>query len=481
MFESLKQLTKHSIVYGIGHIVARSIGFLLLPLYTNYLLPKEYGIAALIFSYLAIMNVFYTYGLDTAFLRFFILAKDEQEKRRIFSTAFSSIIMTSVLFSTLVLLLSPEVSEVIFTSPDYAHLIKLASGILLFDSLGVLPFLILRAEQKSIRFVLLKSINVTLTLGLNILFIVHLGKGVAGIFISNLITSFLTLIILIPIVTRWFFLTLSRPIYSDLLRFGLPYIPSGLAVILMDLIDRFILERMAGLEVTGIYSAGYKLGMVMALFVAAFRFAWHPFFLSTSREENAKEIFSRVLTYFLLASSVVFLVISFFINNIVRFQLFGFTVFGQKYWEGTVIVPVIMLAYIFYGIYVNFVVGIYLEKKTAHLPYITGTGALVNVLGNLLLIPVLGMTGAAYATLLAYVVMATILFLVSRRYYPIRYEFTRLAKIAFSAGLIFFLGRINHDIPFRILLLGLYPFLLLAIGFFDKAQIRRLLRWRGLT
>ena len=161
----------------------------------------------------------------------------------------------------------------------------------------------------------------------------------------------------------------------------------------------------------------------MALLVAAFRFAWHPFFLSTSKQEDAKEIFAKILTYFAVIGACLFLTASFFIDQLVQFDFFGVTLIDEKYWQGTKVVPLILLAQLIYGVYVNFVVGIHLKMKTKFLPLITGAGLAVNIAVNLFLIPKFGMMGAGYAKVAGYIVMSGFLYFVARRYYPIPYEF----------------------------------------------------------
>ncbi|MFQ5772841.1 MAG: lipopolysaccharide biosynthesis protein, partial [bacterium] len=357
MLSSFKRLTKHSAVYGLGHIITRLVNFLLLPLYTNKLVPDEYGVFAVIYTYLAFMTIVYAYGIDAAFLRFFILSDDPKKRREIFSTAFWAIFIVASVFTVLIYLNVESITHFVVAKGDYTELIQLGSLILLFDALAFLPFLYLRAEEKSLNFVLIKFINVLINVSLNIYYIVYLHKGVEGIILANAWASAITFLLLIPILFRQISFNFLWAEFKELLKFGLPYLPSTLAVVLLDLVDRVILEKMVGLKVTGIYSAGYKLGIFMGLFVTAFRFAWHPFFLSTSKEKNAKEIFSKVLTYFTLIAAGIFLIISFFIDELVRFRIFGFTIFGADYWEGTKVVPVILLSYLIYGMYVNFIVG----------------------------------------------------------------------------------------------------------------------------
>lgn len=473
----IKRLLQHSAVYGIGHIVSRSLGFLLLPFYTNVFMTDEYGQIALIFTFLAIMNVIYGYGMDIAFLRYVALQDDTGKQRILFSTGFVSLLLTSTVFSIVLILFHNSVAGLLFHSILSGDYILLCAGILFFDIMALMPFMVLRAKEKAVPFTLLKLAGVVLNISGNIVFIVILDMGIAGIFWANLISSALTFLILFPIILRQFIFKFDKSIFKDLVSFGLPYVPTGLAVVAMDLIDRFFLERMTNLEITGIYSAGYKLGMFMALFVAAFRFAWHPFFLSTSKQENARQVFAKILTYFVLACSTVFLMISFFIDEIVRVEIFGFTIYGEAYWPGTAIVPFILISYIFYGVYVNFLVGVYLKKKTAMLPFITGAAAAVNIIGNLVLIPLLGMMGSAVAKVLCFFTMAALLFYKTRRLYPVRYEWGRVIRISIVAIGLFILQEYIFQFESLLLKLGLifsFVLILIATGFLDESEKNRL-------
>ncbi len=486
MLDSLKRLTKHSAVYGISHIVTRSVGFLLLPLYTNTFERAEYGVAALVFTFLAVATIIYTMGVDSAFLRYYILDESQNKRRVTFSTAFWTVLGLATGFSVFLLVGSQPIATWLLDSARYRPLISLSAGILFFDALNVLPFLVLRAEERSIHFAILKFANVVINLALNVVLIVWLKHGIQGIFQANLVASAATFVLLLPVSVQRLSPGLSGRVLRDLLRFGIPYLPSTLAVVLMDVIDRFILKQLAGFDVAGLYSAGYKLGTFMALFIAAFRFAWHPFFLSEVKKEGAKELFARVLTYLLLACFAVFLLLSFTIDDIVRLRVFGITIFGPRYWDSTVIVPTIMLAYIFFAAYLNFVIGIYTEKKSEYLPLVTGIGAGVNIISNYLLIPRFGMMGSAYATVLGYASMATALYVVGQKLYPVRYEWRRVVHLSVAAGLVFWLERPFHHVwPFwaRVALVLVWPLGLWVTGFFKpeekqalKAGMRKLLR-----
>ncbi|HPG39024.1 MAG TPA: oligosaccharide flippase family protein [bacterium] len=483
IFNSLKRLLKHSAVYGMGHILNRMIVFLLLPLHTNVFNEAEMGVAGVMFSWLAIFTVVYTYGLDTAFFRFYILEDSPEGKKRVLSTAFLTILGTSVLITCVFYLLANPLVSVLFDpatralSIDLPYLIKLLCAILFFDALTFMPFLAMRAEEKSVLFIFFKFLNVIITVAFNALYILVLKSGIEGIFLANLWASLLTFVLLLPIIVKRFSLTFSKSILKELLWFGLPYLPSTLSVSILDTIDRVFLERLAGVEQVGIYSQGAKLGMFMALFVTAFRFAWHPYFLSTSKLENAKIIFSKIFTYVMLACFSVFIILCLFIDNIVRLKIGGFTILGPDFWSATVVVPPIFLAYIFYAAYVNFIIGIYLYKKTKYLPLITLAGMVGNLAALYLLIPVLGILGAGIARVVAYIIMAVYLYVIANKLYPIRYEWGRVLKMSGIVLIIFLLGL--HPLAGRYILVKFalmlaFPILLYVTGFFDKAELMKI-------
>ncbi|RPH92709.1 MAG: hypothetical protein EHM72_17060, partial [Calditrichaeota bacterium] len=355
------------------------------------------------------------------------------------------------------------------------NLVSWSAAILLFDSLTLMPFLILRAEEKPLPFILFKFLNVVLNFVVNMILIVKLRMGIEGIFIANFISSMVSFILMLPICLQHFRFMFSWATFRDLFAFGLPYLPATLSVNLMDTIDKIILEKLVSVEVVGLYGPSARLGMFMALFITAFRFAWHPFFLSTSKQENAKQVFTKVFTYVLLACTVVFLFFSLFIDDIVRLKIGRFSLMGPEYWQGTVVVPIIFIAYIFYAAYLNFIIGIYLEKKTTYLPFITGAGILANVIGLYTLIPWLGFVGAAWARVFAYFIMATALYIVGQKLYHIDYEWSRLIKLALLTAVCFFIGRIHFpffQLLFKVLIFLLFPIVLRVFGFFEKSELQ---------
>jgi len=474
MFASIKRLTSHSAVYGISTILGRAISFLLLPLYTHYLSQEAYGVVSLVLAYLGIMTIISTYGVDAAFLRYYILAGHEEEKRHIFNTGFWSILLMSTVVLFMSFLFAAPLAGWLLDNVDYQYVILLMGGILLFDSMSIIPFLLLRAEERSRMYAALKVANVIVNFLATYWLVIKLGRGVSGVFESNLISSAFTFVTLLPVSLRHLRPTMRRAVYMDLLKFGLPYLPSTLSVFLVDVIDRFILKQLTDLDTVGLYSAGCKLGMLMNLMIAAFRFAWHPFFLSTSKEPNAKAIFARIFTLFMLVCAVCFLGASLFIDELVRFKIGAKTLFGPDYWNSTSVVPAILLAYVFFGAYVNFIIGIHLEKKTYYLPFITGLAAVVKIAGTYAFVPLLGMNGAALGTTLGYLTMAIALYIIAQRLYYIEYEWTRLVKLVLVAAAVFVLGYWIWPAPWqKAVLLIAFPIALFLMGFFEKGELKR--------
>lgn len=435
MLANIKRLGTETAVYGVSTIVGRFLNFLLVPFYTNVLVPGEYGIVTYLFSLIAFMNVIYGYGMESAYFRY-SSTNEIGTKEQNFSTPFISLFVTSALFSLLLLFSSYSIVDVLELAPQHTPLIHYASWILFFDTLAIIPFACLRMERKAPLFAGIKLLNIVLNVGANGIFLLVYRMGIEGIFISNLLASAVTLFLLAPTIQRHFTTDFSRQLYRALLKFGLPYIPAGLAAMMIQVVDRPILRMLTDDATVGIYQANYRLGVFMMLVVQMYDYAWRPFFLSHAREPDAKEMFARVLTYFVLVMSIVFLLLTFFLPDLVRISIFGRHIIHPAYWSALGIVPIVLGGYIFLGIATNMIAGIYIEKKTHYLPFITFVGAAVNVGGNFLLIPEFGPYGAAWSTFLSYFAMALMQYVMVQRIYPIAYEWKRLAKIAASGGIV---------------------------------------------
>ncbi len=472
--KSIIKLTRHSVVYGIGHVLNRAVGFLLLAVYTNFIAPDQLGIAAVTFLFLGFMTILYQIGFNQAFLRYFSMTTSVVERRKIFSNSFLSVFILSFVFSALIFFTSHDISDFLFHTEKYANLILLSIGILIGDVLGQIPLIALRVEEKSFSYLLITLAQIILNVFFNIYFIVYQKMGITGIFAANFISSLALLIFLLPIIMKYFRLQIQSEQIKLLFLFGFPYMFSGLAKVLMDLADRFLLERMTDFKTVGIYNAGYKLAGIMGLVVAGFRFAWMPYSLSVAKRKDARRIYSLITTYFILISGWILLFFIFFLEPGIKIHVGNFFIFGEKYWGGIPIVPLIMASYILYGLYSILIVEIYIKERSKVLPIITGIGAALNIFGNLILIPIYGMFGAAWATLISYLLMVIILFRDTQRNYTIPFEFKRIGLILLIYSGILMLSYLSHfrfNLILKGLLLLIVPVVLYFSGFFHREEI----------
>jgi O-antigen/teichoic acid export membrane protein len=486
LFDKLKNLTRASLVYGVGHILTRLVTFLLLPYYSHKISPAEYGEVTLYFLFLAIVQTFFLYGMDIAYLRYFNLAKDESRRKIITGSVFWSSAFSSISLALLIVAGSGFIGGILVSDPvipgQSASMIRLCAGILTFDTLSAFPFLLLRSTNRPIGFIAAKLINVGINVGLNIWFVGYLEMSVAGVLWANFIASLLTLLIFLPELYRSGAFVIDRPLFREMLRFGLPNIPTYLFVMIVELASRKILELFRGIEEVGLFSAGYKLGMFMAVVTAAFRFAWQPFFLAHAEDPEAKKMYARVLTYYLMVTGFLFVLLAFFVEPLIKFDWVGIgPIIDSSYWAGLSVFPIILLAHVFDGVYANLMVGIYLKKRTQILPLVTGSAALFTVIANLLLVPEFGMMAAAWTTLGAFILQAALLYAFVCKIYPVPYEWTRILKLTLVCAAAFALGQVPlmNSVLVRAILIACVPLGLLMTHFFDERELgflRRIFR-----
>ncbi|MBZ0200092.1 MAG: oligosaccharide flippase family protein [Ignavibacteriaceae bacterium] len=473
MFDKLKELTKDTAIYGISTMVGRFINFLLVPFYTNIFLPEQYGVITNIYAFIGIMNIVYIYGMDSAYLKF-ASTQEIGDKKDNFSTPFISIFLTSLLLSVTIYAASVPLNNLLAVPGNYHYLMLFSILILFLDANTVVPFIKLRLERKAKKFAAFKIISILINVCLTVFLVLKLKMGIEAVFISNAAASLAALILLLPDILAELKFSLKKELFQRLLKFGLPYLPAGFSLMLIQVIDRPIMEHLQGLAALGVYQANYKLGIFMMLFVNMFQFAWQPFFLQNAKEKNAKEMFSKVLTYFTLVGSVILIGLSLFISDFVQWKIFGRTIIGPNYWGGTFIVPIVLLAYLFNGFYVIFNAGIYIKEKSIYAPIVTTIAAFANVVFNLLLIPPFGILGAAFATLISYIVMSGGLYIVTQKFYRIEYEIGKIIKmfllIAITGAIFYSFGNFTIPIYYRAVL-----FLAFIIGLLifiiDKDEI----------
>ena len=458
MLEKIKELTKDTAIYGISTIVGRFLGFLLIPFYTNVFDTGDFGIQANIYAYIAFINILFIYGMDAAYMKYASTA-NEADKKKIFSTAYYLLSITTIILGLILFILRVPISSLMEMPEKYFKLFYYLLFIVALDTIAIVPFAKLRLERRAVHYTVIKFFNILINLVLNFYLILKLKMGIEAIFISNLVASLFSFLALQPETFRSLSLIFDKTVMKKIFVFGMPYLPGALAATIVNVVDRPVVLAMTNESTLGIYQANYKLGIFMMLFVTMFQYAWQPFFLNNAQEKNAKEIFAKVLTLFLLVSSIIWILLTLFIDNLATIQFWhGKTIIGEKFLSGLPIVPIILLAYLFNGLYYNFQAGIYIEEKTKYFPFVTGAGAIVNVVINILLIPELGIMGAALATLASYIVMAAGLYLFSQKYYEIKYEYAKVFKIL---AVIVITCIIYYYMYYEVGLTLLYKFILL--------------------
>ena len=470
---SIKKLGTQSLIYGAGHVAARGITFLLLPIYTNLFSLSDYGIISLVYTFLGFMNVILHYGLDASLLKHYVPA-DIEERKSILTNAYASFLLTTVVFFLFLVFFRSDISGLLFGNP-LPSITLMVAGILFFDVLWSMHVLLLRAEGKPVFYTAVSFINVFLTLGLNILFVMYLKLGISGVLISNLITSGCIFFITFPIIIKQISITtLSVKQWKRMMKFGFPFLPAGIFSMILELSDRYILHYLTNLETVGLYNAGYKLGMLMMLVVMGFNMAWQPYFLK--KEKNEREYVANVTTYVLSALVFLWILILIWTDALVKLQFGEFTFFGDQYWASIQIVSIIALAYIFHALFLLQLPGVYLLERSGLIAWIRGLGAVSNIILNLLFIPEYGIVGAACATCISFILMAVFIFMGNRKLFVIKYEWKKILLITTLAVSIWIsvhqfpldnVGKIGFTI--------LYPLIMFSTGILRFNKLKTLL------
>ena len=477
MLKQIKSLTKQTMVYGVGTIATRMVTFLLLPVYTNILPDEKYGQAALVFTFLAMMNHVYNYGLDSAFMRFYSHGNDDQDKTKILSSAMIMAAISSVGLSLLVFAFRIPLAGLFLDNGAFGNLFAYATIILFFDCLARVPFAFLRQERRPMMFMGVRFVNVILTLGLNIVFVAVMKQGVEGIFRSNLIVSIVTTTLLFSIMLKKVKFQFSREIAKKLFVFGVPFVPSGLAVAAMEMWNRMILKQFLGLDEVGVFSAAYKLGIFMLLVSTGFYYAWQPFFLREGKKKESQILFGRIMTYFIIVALGFWVFLTAFIHNIANIHIGNQFLLGLEYQPGVKIVPFILLGYLFFGINQVLLPGFYFEKKTKYLAVITIIAAVVNVSLNYLLIPIFGIMGPGFAMIAGNVALVAMTFATSQKLFKVHYEYKRiflLFAIFLTAG--FSINFLQPHVLIKIAIVVILPLILKLLNFFNAEELELLKR-----
>ena len=457
------------------------LSFLLVRLHTDESVLKsvaDYGDVSLIFSYFVLFNVVLAYGMETAFFRFF---NKEDDKSKVVSTSSVSLIITSLLFFVLAIVFQNQIANAIDVKPEYIHLVI---WILLLDALVIIPFAWLRANAKPVKYAVIKILNVVINLGLNLFLLLWL-KDLASesavlasiykpnfeinyIFIANLVASAVTLLLMFPFYFKVKY-TFNTTLWKQMLRYAFPVLIAGVAFSINETFDRILLDKLLPENIAkteiGMYSACYKLALFMTLFATAYRLGIEPFFFSHSKSENPQKTYAQITNYFVIIGSVILLAVIVFID-----VLKTMFVPNKDYWEAMPIVPIILLAAFFLGIYHNLSVWYKVTDKTRYGAFISIIGAILTIIINIVFIPSIGYVASALATLIAYGTMMFLSYYFGKKNYPIPYN---MRKITFYFSISLFLSILSFYVFKRSLWVGI-PLLILFLGLVYKMEVQTL-------
>lgn len=470
---TLKRFFQDTVIYGLATVLPRVMGIILVRLHTDALPREGYADVTAFYVGAAFLNIIFTLGMETAFFRFF--SKSDQ-KERVYSTTFVSLTISTVLAAILLFIFREPLVGALDIPISYFYYL---AGIVLLDTLVVAPFAYLRARGKSLQFAGIKMANLLVFVVLNFFFLWAIPKFALSfewystqdlrqyIFIANLAASLITLLLIAP---QFFKVSIvfDKEIFKQLWKYGWPIMVAGLAYSVIAQMDKLFVNNI-NKEIGGAYAACYKLAVFMTIFIQAFRLGAEPFFFNQAKEKNAPTTYATILKYFVIVGATGLLLITVFVD-VIKDQLVN----DSSYHIAMEIVPYVLLANLFLGIYHNLAIWYKLTDQTKYGMYFSILGAVVTIAINLVLIPLIGFMAAAYAVLVAYGTMMIVSYLVGRKKYPIPYEIGRIGLYLVIAVILsfvsFYIFRENYGISSILLVV----FVALVFGL-ERKQLSQIL------
>lgn len=430
----LTKLAGETVLYGLGSIIPRFLNFLLVRLHTDVFLPEEYGILNKILAYVAVFNVLYMFGMETAYFRF--ATKPGADEKRIFDLAQSAVVSISLFISIILILNADSLAGTLDVS-GHGNLIIWFVIIMLIDAVVAIPFARLRLQKKAMKFAAGKIVNVLLLIGLNVYFLkvaYDPSIGIGYIVLANLIANAFYLLFFAKTLISWR-PSVDKTLSPAMVSYAYPIMITGLAGMISEMFSRQTLDwwlpedfypGQSSKYALGIFSACYKLSVLMGLAVQAFRYAAEPFFFSNASDKQSPQLFAKVNHYFVIVCCILLLAVG------INLDILKYFLGDSKYWEGLPIVPVLLVAYLLQGVYYNFTVWFKLTDKTHYATIITVFGAVITIAANYVLIPIAGYMGSSWATLLCYFSMTALCYALGQKFYPIPYNIPK--SIAYVLG-----------------------------------------------
>lgn len=485
----LKKLAGQTMVYGLSSIVGRMLNFLLVPVYTAVLLPADYGIVSELYAYVAFLLVVLTFGMETTYFKFI---NDSKDKQQTFNQSFLILLVVNIAFLLLGILMLNSISAWMLYE-DYPEFIFLLLLIVVIDALSSLPLAKLRAEQKPMQFAKVQLVSIGVNIVFNLFFLLVLFNpetdepylGVLYIFIANLLASLVKIAMLAQSIFSVEF-KFDWALMKKMTYYAFPIVVAGLAYVVNETLDRILLKqllnnpdlvpetflesplRYAETQV-GIYSASYKLTMFIALFLQAFRYAAEPFFFANANNDPGRKVYAKIMNLFVAVLCFAFLLVA------LNMDVFKHFIRNEAYHVGLGVVPILLLANVFLGVYANQSIWYKLSGQTRFGAYISVGGALITITLLSFLIPIYGYWAAAWTTFTVYGLQMIASYLLSQKYYPIHYNLRKTGLYFIVALLIFGLANwIDLDPGFvKMFIHNLFILVFIAlVWMFERKTIR---------
>jgi len=466
---TLKRFAGQTAIYGLSTILSRLLNFLLTPIYIRLYNAKVYGIFTYLYSWASMLNAILAFGMETTFFRY--LNKYENKKDQVYNNTFLAVATTALLFLLFTIFFADGIASWMQRDHssyhvDYVRYVKYFIYILVADALAVIPFAKVRADGRPMRYGMIKFVNILTFIGLNLAFlflipyIIKSGgsvalflsewyrpKWVGYVFISNLIASIITLILLLPELLK-LKVKYDGPLVTEMLWYSFPVLIANISFIINENIDKIFLGRFLPPSISeqemGIYGACCKLAIFLNIFIQAFRLGAEPFFFSYAKAENAGQTYARVMNYFVITISVIFIALTANIE-ILKYFIRGSHAQQELYWSGLNVVPILLFGYVSLGIYMNLSIWYKLSDQTRFALYISGVGAALTIVLNVIFIPRYSYMASAWSSLIAYATMMILSYLMGQKNYPIPYHLKKNVSYLLSAIGIVYLSFVIFD------------------------------------
>lgn len=486
MLAKLKHTLKHTAIYSIGGVANKLIGLILLPLYTSYLTSFEYGMLAILEVTNQVFISLVGLKLSTAMMRWYTSEKNPEKKKSIVFTSITGVLICILLYNLAFHPFTDSFSELFFSSTEYSNYFRY---LIIWGSFEIINLYIsdlLRINEKSVFYIIIMSIKLTLILVLNILFIVKLKLGILGIIYGNLLGSLFISIVTLPFLIKNINFRIQLSILKEMLKFSIPLIFTNISGLILTLGDRYFIKHFLTYHEVGIYSIGFKIvNVIKLIFIQSFQIGFIPIAYKMFHDKDAKRFFSKLFTYFTLILIFISILFSFFSK-----ELLVLITNDNAYIEVYLIIPLLATTIILRGVQVFFTLGFHYSKKTKKTTLILFIAVIINVVLNLLLIPRFELYGASVSTILSSLFIVYFYSRASQKYYHIPYELNRLFILVFIfvsyISVFYLITSFSYYmiITIKIILVIAFPFLLLKLKFFSIKELETVKetwkRWKNL-